>query len=73
MPAKAILAKPDHAAGGVPTPRLGFAALAAARQVAAQLVRDANTEKEVEAERIFDAETAAILARLRANRKPKQL
>jgi len=72
MPEKAILRKPDHASGGVPNSRLGLAALAAAKQAAAQLVRDTNSKKEVEAGRIFDAETAAIVARIRAQRKPKQ-
>ena len=65
--------KPEHAARGVPKPRHGLAALVKAkqldRQVAAQLAVDANNKMEAEAERVFDAETAAILARIRANRK----
>ena len=72
-------AHPEHAVGGVPKPRDELGALAALvdlkrldRQVAVQQALDSNTKKEVEAERIYDAETAAMLARIRANRKPKQ-
>jgi hypothetical protein len=71
-------AHPEHVVGGVP-PRDELGALAALvdlkrldRQVAIQQALDSNTKKEIEAERIYDAETAAMLARIRANRRPKQ-
>ena len=70
--------KPEHAARGVPKPRHALGSLGALvlkrldRQVASQLALDSNTKKEIEAERIYDAETAAMLARIRASRKPKQ-
>ena len=72
-------ANPERAVGGVPKPRHELGALAALvdlkrldRQVATQQALDSNNKKEIEAERIYDAETAAMLARIRANRKPKQ-
>ena len=72
-------ANPEGAVGGVPKPRPELGAVGALvnlerldRQVAIQLALDSNTQKEIEAERIYDAETAAMLARIRANRKPKQ-
>jgi hypothetical protein len=40
--------------------------------VAIRLALDSNSKKEIEAERIYDAETAAMVARIRANRKSKQ-
>jgi hypothetical protein len=59
-------AKPFHEVGSlVNAERLD-------RQVAVQLAVNANTKREVEAERIFNAETLAILARVRANRKVPQ-
>jgi DNA-directed RNA polymerase specialized sigma24 family protein len=68
--------KPEHAARGVPKPRPVLGALVKAkqldRQVAAQLAVDANNKIEAEAERVFNAETVAILARIRANRKVPQ-
>ena len=71
-------AKPEQAVGDVPKPRHELGAIGALvnlerldRQVAIQLALDSNTQKEIEAERIYDAETAAMLARIRANRKPK--
>jgi DNA-directed RNA polymerase specialized sigma24 family protein len=66
-----------HAVGAVPRPHQALGAAGALvlkrldRQVASQLALDSNTKKEIEAERIYDAETAAMLARIRANRKPK--
>ena len=69
-------AKSAPAARGVPKPGHMFGALMKAkqldRQVAAQRAADANNKLEAEAERIFNAETAAILARIRANRKVPQ-
>ena len=72
-------AKPEHAVGGVPKPRQELGAVGALvnlkrldRQVEIQVALDSNTQKEIEAERTYDAETAAMLARIRANRKPKQ-
>ena len=72
-------ARPDHEVGGVPKPHHELGAIAALvnlkqldRQVEIQLALDSNNKKEVEAERTYDAETAAMLARIRANRKPKQ-
>ena len=72
-------AKPEREVGGVPTPRPELGAVGALvnlkrldRQVEIQLALDSNNQKEIEAERIYDAETAAMLARIRANRKPKQ-
>ena len=72
-------ANPEHAAGRVAKPRDELGAVGALvnlerldRQVEIQLALDSNNKKEVEAERTYDAETAAILARIRANRKPKQ-
>ena len=67
----------EHAAKGVPKPRPLLGALVKAkqqldRQVAAQLAVDANNKIEAEAERVFNAETVAILARIRANRKVPQ-
>lgn len=67
--------RPLHGVGGVPKPRQALGALVLKRldrQVANQLALDSNTKKEIEAERIYDAETAAMLARIRANRKPRQ-
>lgn len=65
---------PEHAAR-VPKPRHVLEALVNAkrldRQVAVQLAVDANNKIEAEAERIFNAETVAILARIRANRPSK--
>jgi len=70
---------PSPASGAVPTPRPELGAVGALvnlkrldRQVEIQLALDSNTQKEIEAERIYEAETAAMLARIRANRKPKQ-
>ena len=69
--------RPLHGVGGVPKPRQALGALGALvlkrldRQVANQLALDSNIKKEIEAERLYDAETAAMLARIRANRKPK--
>jgi hypothetical protein len=72
-------AKPEHAVGGVPKPHHELGAVGALvnlkrldRQVEIQVAQDSNNQKEIEAERIYDAETAAMLARIRANRKPKQ-
>ena len=72
-------AHPERAVGGVSKPRDELGALAALvdlkrldRQMATQQALASNTKKEIEAERIYDAETAAMLARIRANRKPKQ-
>jgi hypothetical protein len=72
-------AKPEHAVGGVPKPRQELGAVGALvnlkrldRQVEIQVALDSNTQKEIEAERTYDAETAAMLAKIRANRKPKQ-
>ena len=72
-------AKPEHAVGGVAKPHHELGAIATLvdlkrldRQVEIQLALDSSNKKEVEAERTYDAETAAILARIRANRKPKQ-
>lgn len=72
-------AHPEHAVAGGPKPRDELGALAALvdlkrldRQVAIQQALDSNTKKEIEAERVYDAETAAMLARIRAGRKPKQ-
>ena len=72
-------AQPEHAVGDVPKPRHELGAIGALvnlerleRQVAIQLALDSTNKKEVEAERTYDAETAAMLARIRANRKPKQ-
>jgi DNA-directed RNA polymerase specialized sigma24 family protein len=72
-------ANPERAVGGVPKPRPELGAVGALvnlerldRQVAIQQALDSNTQKEIEAERTYDAETAAMLARIRANRKPKQ-
>ena len=63
----------------MPTPRPELGAVGALvnlkrldRQVEIQLALDSNTQKEIEAERIYEAETAAMLARIRANRKPTQ-
>ena len=71
-------ANPERAVGGVPKPRQELGAIAALvnleqldRQVEIRLALDSNNKKEVEAERTYDAETAAMLARIRANRKPK--
>jgi DNA-directed RNA polymerase specialized sigma24 family protein len=70
--------KPDPAVGGAPSPALELGAVGALldlkrleRQVAIRLALASINKKEVEAERIYDAETAAMLARIRANRKPK--
>jgi hypothetical protein len=72
-------AEPEHAVGGVSTWRHELGAIAALvnlkqldRQVAIRLALDSNSKKEIEAERIYDAETAAMVARIRANRKSKQ-
>jgi hypothetical protein len=72
-------AKPEHAVGRVATPRDELGAVGALvnlkrldRQVEIQLALDSNNQKEIEAERIYEAETAAMLARIRSNRKPKQ-
>jgi DNA-directed RNA polymerase specialized sigma24 family protein len=72
-------AKPEHAVGGVPKPPYELGAVGALvnlkrldRQVEIQVALDSNNQKEIEAERIYDAETAAMLARIRGNRKPKQ-
>jgi hypothetical protein len=72
-------ANPERAAGVGPKPHDELGALAALvdikrldRQIAIQQALDSNTKKEIEAERIYDAETAAMLARIRAHRKPKQ-
>jgi DNA-directed RNA polymerase specialized sigma24 family protein len=71
-------AKPEHGVGGVPKPHeLGAVGALVNlkrldRQVEIQLALDSSNQKEIEAERIYDAETAAMLARIRANRKPKQ-
>jgi|KBSSwiStaDraftv2_1062776.scaffolds.fasta_scaffold162384_2 hypothetical protein len=72
-------ANPERGIGAVPTPRPELGAVGALvnlkrldRQVEIQLALDSNTQKEIEAERIYEAETAAMLARIRANRKPKQ-
>jgi hypothetical protein len=72
-------AKPEHAVGGGPKPRQELGAVGALvnlkrldRQVEIQVALDSNNQKEIEAERIYDAETAAMLARIRGNRKPKQ-
>jgi DNA-directed RNA polymerase specialized sigma24 family protein len=72
-------ANPEHAVGGEPKPRHELGAVASLvdlkrldRQVAIQQALVSNNKKEIEAERVYDAETAAMLARIRANRKPKQ-
>ena len=72
-------AHPEHAVGGGPKPHDELGALAALvdlkrldRQVAIQQALNSNNKKEIEAERVYDAETAAMLARIRAKRKPKQ-
>lgn len=68
--------KPRQSVGGMLKPRHGLGAVLNAqrldRQVAAQLAVDANNKLEAEAERIFNAETVAILARIRAGRKLPQ-
>jgi len=70
-------AEPEHEVGGIPTPRHELGAVGALvnlkqldRQVAIRLALDSNSKKEIEAERIYDAETAAMVARIRAKRKP---
>jgi DNA-directed RNA polymerase specialized sigma24 family protein len=72
-------AQAEHEVGGVPRPRHDLGAVGALvnlerleRQVAVQVALDSNNKKEIEAERAYDADTAAMLARIRANRKPKQ-
>ena len=72
-------AQPEHEVGGVPKPHHELGAVGALvnlkrleRQVEVQVALDSNNKKEAEAERIYNAETAAMLARIRANRKPKQ-
>ena len=72
-------ARPEHEVGGVPQPRHELGAIGALvnlkrldRQVEIQLALDSNNKKEIEAERSYDAETAEMLARIRANRKPKE-
>jgi hypothetical protein len=72
-------AQPEGAVGGAPKPRPELGAVGALvnlkrldRQVAIQVALDSNNKKELEAERAYDADTAAMLARIRANRKPKQ-
>jgi hypothetical protein len=71
--ADALFTEREPMAGGVPKPIHEVGSLVNAerldRQVAAQLAVDANTKREAEAERIFNAETVAILARVRASRK----